>query len=632
MRHLDSQLWNTVNALRRALPVEHMRNTLALGLFHQYAEVSPQVEVPEEARIETVISHSFYPNAWRAALQAIISHNENIEGLEEIVYSLYAEDMDSRILTRVLVELSRTSPSLEEIGFAFSELNLQIEKNLGRAASIWSTPASINELGVKLLDPAHDSTFYDGSAGMSYTLLAAKNYTDERARSLHLYGEEKHKVSWALGRLHLILHGAWDTQFARTDTLLQPAFLGKQSFDYIMMEPPYSMKLDEEHYEALIRDPYGRSNFGLPPRSSADMAFILHALASLNESGKAVIVLPNGALFRSGAEAAIRKALLQADVVEAIIALPQQLHHSTGIPINLLVLNRNKRHQRKGKVLFIHAQDQFTQADRRTRQMESQQIDRIVQTFHTGKEMDQFSQWVNVIDIHDGNLLASKYLQSSRQHIEGVGMVEVNQEALEASTNNRPLQTLANLYRGINALPKELQPEEGGYGIIRMSNVQDGELQLLGMEMYRITNNAKVDSYLVQEGDVIISSRGANVKIAVIPSHEGKLLLSQNFIGIRPTQYLNSFFLKAYLESPVGQFLLASMQVGTTITTISPKSLGKLPVPVLDMDTQLQIGSSVQEALEQYQQALQEAELKKNEALQLVYHKMGIDNIYTIVR
>lgn len=629
MEKNESYIWSVINVARGEVSLEQTRNVLALYFLHQYAEVSPHLDVPEDATLEVVIRSGMYnPHYWEEALRRISYQNRE---LEEIIHALYPTGLEERTLMRLLVHLSEASIPTEQLGSLFSELNWRLEQSMGKAGGAWSTPSSINELGVQILQPTFGN-FYDGTAGIGYTLLTAKQYADERGQKLRLYGEEVYRESWALGKIHLWLHDVQDAQFACTDVLFQPAFLEEKKFDFVMMAPPYGIRLDSHRYETLRFDPYGRFNYGVPPRSSADMAFVLHALASLQDTGKAIVVLPNGPLFRGAAEAAIRKALLQADVVEAVIALPEQLHLYTNIPVNLLVLNRNKPAERRGKILFINADKEFEQVDRRTRKLGEEHVEKILQAFHSGIESEQFSKFVDVRDIRDGNLLASTYLKMAEQHIEGVGMVRFDQQAFEALSRTRPLQSLATLYRGINILPREIEEGEGIYRIIRVSDVQGGELQLDKLELCEILTNARTDSYLVQAGDVIISSRGSSIKIAVIPPHVGKLLLSQNFIGIRPKGQLDPFFLKAYLESPVGQFLLAGMQVGTTITTISPKNLGELPVPQLDLDAQHQIGRSVQESQEQYQQALQEAELKKQEALQRVYQQMGIDEVYTIDR
>jgi type I restriction enzyme M protein len=137
--------------------------------------------------------------------------------------------------------------------------------------------------------------------------------------------------------------------------------------------------------------------------------------------------------------------------------------------------------------------------------------------------------------------------------------------------------------------------------------------------------NFKSSLYQVEEGDVIISSRGTNIKVAVIPAHEGNVLLSQNFIGFRPTEgKLYSHFLQAYLESPIGKYQLSHLMTGTAVPVLNPKSFGSLQVSLPCMAVQEDVAARYKAANEQYKKAIKEAETQLKSEKMKVYEDMGI--------
>ena len=135
------------------------------------------------------------------------------------------------------------------------------------------------------------------------------------------------------------------------------------------------------------------------------------------------------------------------------------------------------------------------------------------------------------------------------------------------------LKDIATMFRGFNVGAKNKESSDGKYRIVRLSDVQDGKILMDTISRYDIENNAKVGMYELKEGDVILSIRGNSLKAAVVPEDDEDLLLSQNFIGIRCKKDLNPDYLKVFLESPLGQYLLSNKMSGTAIPTLSKKIL-----------------------------------------------------------
>ena len=164
--------------------------------------------------------------------------------------------------------------------------------------------------------------------------------------------------------MNLVLHGIEDFRIEREDTLRSPAFTdsstsGLATFDCVIANPPFSLK--KWGRELWKADPWSRAKFGIPPANYGDYAFVQHMIASMTTTGngRMAVVLPQGALFRESAEGRIRRALLNSDLIEAVIGLAPNLFYGTQLAGCVVVLRRKKPVERKNKVLFIDASKLF---------------------------------------------------------------------------------------------------------------------------------------------------------------------------------------------------------------------------------------------------------------------------------
>ena len=219
---------------------------------------------------------------------------------------------------------------------------------------------------IEMLDPREGETIYDPACGTGGMLLAAVQHVKEQHGDVKrlrgkLYGQEKNLTTSSIARMNLFLHGIEDFQIVRGDTLRNPAFFEVDRlacFDCVIANPPFSLeKWGEEQW---LNDPFGRNFAGLPPSSSGDFAWVQHMVKSMAESvGRMAVVLPQGALFRKGAEGGIRQKLLQMDLIEAVIGLAPNLFYGTGLAACILVLRKKKAVQRRKKVMIADASRLF---------------------------------------------------------------------------------------------------------------------------------------------------------------------------------------------------------------------------------------------------------------------------------
>ena len=230
------------------------------------------------------------------------------------------------------------------------------------------TPRSVVRLMVDLLDPKEGESIYDAACGTGGMLLGAIEHVqraggDARTFFGKIYGQEKNLTTSSIARMNLVLHGIEDVQIVREDTLRSPAFTdsstgGLATFDCVIANPPFSLK--EWGREVWEADPWGRAAFGLPPDNYGDFAWVQHMVASMAAgTGRMAVVLPQGALFRKGAEGAIRQRLLERDLIEAVIGLGPNIFYGTGLAPAIVVLRQAKPATRKGQVLIADASTMF---------------------------------------------------------------------------------------------------------------------------------------------------------------------------------------------------------------------------------------------------------------------------------
>lgn len=252
----------------------------------------------------------------------------------------------------------------DELGNGYEYLIKKFADDSGHTAQEFYTNRTLVQLMTLMLKPQPGESVYDptcGTGGMLISTAAEVKRQGMEWRNLRLYGQELNHGTSAIARMNLFLHGVTDGHIAHGDTLARPAFTDTngrlQTFDVVLANPPYSIKAWNR--AAFAKDPYGRNMWGVPPQNAADYAFIQHIAKSLDpQTGRAAILLPHGILHRV-AEAQMRKAMTDCDLVEAVIGLASGLFYNSGMEAIVLVLNAKKPPERRRKVLFIDAKDEY---------------------------------------------------------------------------------------------------------------------------------------------------------------------------------------------------------------------------------------------------------------------------------
>lgn len=263
--------------------------------------------------------------------------------------------------------LTNASVPPDVFGQAYEYLIKRFADQSNKKAGEYYTPRSVVRLMVNILDPKQGETVYDpacGTGGMLIEVIEHVKAAGGKPQLLwgKLYGQEKVLATSGIARMNLLLHGVEDFRIVKDDTLRHPAFFDGDrlaTFDCVIANPPFSLKA--WGHDTWAGDRWGRGALGgSPPNGYADWAWVQHMAASMTPmSGRIAVVLPQGALFRQGAEGRIRAAFLKADLIEAVIGLAPNLFYGTGLAASIVILQAVKSADRVDRVLFINAEGLF---------------------------------------------------------------------------------------------------------------------------------------------------------------------------------------------------------------------------------------------------------------------------------
>ncbi|QYX51133.1 type I restriction-modification system subunit M [Pseudomonas sp. S07E 245] len=319
--------------------------------------------------------------------------------------------------------LGNKNVSSDLLGDAYEYLIKKFADATNKKAGEFYTPRSVVRLMIDMLDPKETDTIYDPACGTGGMLLAAVQHVKEKHGDVKrlwgkLFGQEKNLTTSAIARMNLFLHGIEDFQVVRGDTLRNPAFFEGDhlaNFDCVIANPPFSLERWGE--EQWINDPFGRNFAGLPPSNSGDFAWVQHMVKSMADAtGRMAVVLPQGALFRKGAEGSIRQKLLEMDLIDTVIGLAPNLFYGTSLAASILVLRKRKPVEHKNKVLIVDASRLFKRG-RAQNFLEREHADEILACYQSFIDVQDAARVVTLDEIkaEDWTLNISRYVLPPRQ-------------------------------------------------------------------------------------------------------------------------------------------------------------------------------------------------------------------------
>ena len=305
-------------------------------------------------------------------------------------------------------------------------------KKLGE--SITSTPTQVSTLVAKLVQPRPGDRIYDPVCGTGSLLIKVAN--EIKGYDYSLYGQEMNRDTWTLARMNMFFHNQVVARIKCGDTLSAPQLVDEHgalmNFDVVVANPPFSSRWQGAENAASDT----RFWRGVPPKTKGDYAFITHIVESvLPRKGRAAVLVPLGVLFRTSKEGMIRRALIEENLLDAVIGLPPNLLPDTGIPVAILIFDRSREeggeHESRRDVMFIDASGEF-QSARTQNVLLDEHIARIVHTYKARKSVDKYAHLATFEDVqqNDFSLNIPHYVDTFKEEDE-IDIAETKEEIEE---------------------------------------------------------------------------------------------------------------------------------------------------------------------------------------------------------
>ena len=439
----------------------------------EYADVEDKDEyeadgvffVPQDARWNVISLAAHTPEIGKIIDNALLAIERENTKLKGVLPGNYARpELDKRRLGDVVdlfsnIKMLASGDEKDLLGRVYEYCLQKFASMEGKNAGEFYTPSCIVRTIVEILQP-FAGRVYDpccGSGGMFVQSAKFIKNHQKDINNISVYGQEANPSTWKMAHMNVAIRGLE----ANIGQSYADTFFNDQhptlKADFIMANPPFN--LSDWGADKLEKDP--RWKFGLPPAGNANFAWMQHMIHHLSPTGRIGLVLANGALSsQTGGEGDIRQKIVEADLVEGIIALPSQLFYSTGIPVSLWFLSRNK--QQPGKVVFIDARNMGTMVTRAVRELTQEDILRIAETFEAYRNgtLEDEAGFCAVKTLDD--IAAQDYILTPGRYV-GIAAQEDDGEPFDEKML-RLTTELAELFKESHRLEDEIRKQLGSIG------------------------------------------------------------------------------------------------------------------------------------------------------------------------
>jgi type I restriction enzyme M protein len=345
---------------------------------------------------------------------------------------------------------------LDVIGNAYEFLIKQFAADSGRKAGEFYTPPEVSELMAEIIAPKEGDEICDPTCGSGSLLMKCGRRVqieNKGSKKYALFGQEAIGSTWALAKMNMFLHGEDNHRIEWGDTIRNPKLLDKEDqlkhFDVVVANPPFS--LEKWGHATAENDKFGRFRRGVPPKTKGDYAFILHMVETMKpKTGRMAVVAPHGVLFRGSTEGQIREKLVEENLLDAVIGLPEKLFYGTGIPAVVLVLRKNKPDK---NVLFIDGSREFV-SGKSQNQLSHEHVEKIVSAYKHRISVDRYAYLATKQEMaeNDFNLNIPRYVDTFEAEEEiDLGQLRIERQQIR--------NELTELEKTMDGFLKEL-----GYG------------------------------------------------------------------------------------------------------------------------------------------------------------------------
>jgi type I restriction enzyme M protein len=349
------------------------------------------------------------------------------------------------------IAMSEKGDTRDILGRTYEYCLSKFAENEGKNAGEFYTPACIVRTLVEILEPYHGK-IYDPACGSGGMFVQSAKFVlnhSGKINDISVYGQESNATTWKMAVMNLAIRGIEANLGGKAaDTFLNNLHKDER-FDFVLANPPFNMK----HWggNKLKDDP--RWEYGIPPEGNANFAWLQHMIHHLSGTGRMGMVLANGSLSsQTGGEGEIRKKIVEADLVEGIVALPSQLFYSTQIPVSLWFINKAKK--QPGKTLFIDARNMGEMVERTHRELTEEDIQKLASTFDAFNEgtLQDVKGFCAVVDKED--IVKQDSILTPGRYV-GIEDVQATNEPLEETIKTLKAELLA-LFKESRKLEQEI--------------------------------------------------------------------------------------------------------------------------------------------------------------------------------
>ena len=488
------------------------------------------------------------------------------------------------------------------MGEGYEYLIKKFADDSGHTAAEFYTNRTVVKLMTMITDPQSGESVYDPTCGSGGILLNSALHLKEQGkeyRTLKLYGQELNLITSAIARINMFMHNVDEFLIVQGDTLDNPQILENdelKKFDVIMANPPYSVK--RWNQAKWSKDPFGRNIWGTPPQGNADYAFQQHIMASLKpDTGRCIVLFPHGVLYRD-AELEMRRKMIEADLVDAVIGLGANLFYNSTMESCLLICRTRKDKKRKNKIIFINASEDVARVTAYS-YLDESHISKIFSAYKDFKDVEGFAKVVSISDVlteQNANLTISRYVPKSTADkfdidTELSNYVEKSKDSIYAVsefntylTSNTELALFRKIIKGrenwkkykfkdlVNNLNKsESKPlDKGLERYVGLENLSSETFEIQG---YGLIKNGTSFTKRFFTGNVLFSKRRSYLKKVAVADFDG--ICSGDVLVFEVKKEKQDILLPKYLPYIVRSNNFIHFATYTSAGSLSPRTKWK---------------------------------------------------------
>ncbi len=621
-KQLERHIWNWSSSVRGILPTPEFVD-LPLQLMFLRRECEKAGDKDSRPNWHNVVKASTpeLETTLREALAKLSLRRPDVGMALEPAYSIGRVHPPA---LRALVELVESLDlDAAPIGEVVSELVEAFGRRIGKRTDFF-TPSDLRDLMIEVLRPI-EGRIYDPACGTALLLGAA--WRARNSENVELYGQELNQSTWRIGALNLALNDAAFDLASPADTLLRDLHEGLKA-DRIALDPPFNTNL--KGIQWLEHD--DRWQFGRPGKSS-DLAWAQHLVSHLAEGGVGAMTCSPAVLLNKDHDTGIRRRLVEADLIDAVIQLPEGTLPATSIPPAMLIFSKNKG-TRAGRILFMDAKNLGQPQRGSITQLKPNEIERISSTIGawrcgtfeaepsfsgeattleiSSNDFD-LSPWKYAIDLEepitiDGESITHRYVRLGKDLVvESKAASETLENLFEVSKSitrsdgisRWPIQNLGTLLLDAPSIGVQQTLKGPGDPLPFISTgLVSGGRPSLERAPTEVTKIASRDRF-VKKGDLLLVSRGVDrskpVGCAKI-AFEERATFSKSLVRLRVNpDWILAEYLRLFLTSRQGHMSLSALATGSVITNLPKRALLRVPVPLPDLACQHRIAEAMLE-------------------------------------